>query len=339
MRKEGEDFEILFIWVDDIISIASSDARNEAVERDLASKFEIKAIGRPSMILGINIRQDGDTGSISLSQAAYIDTLLERFGLTNANPVSTPLDPNVNLDHWKDNNSTSTPPERTTDGYGALIGSLMYLAISTRPDIAFAVTKLAQFTANPKPIHWTAVKRVFRYLKGTKHFALTYGGPDIETLTEDLNIYCDADWASNYDRKSTSGYVLTIAGGAVAWSSKKQTTVALSTAEAEYIAAMHVAKQVLWHRSLLQELGIWTPRTSTIFSDNQAAVAIAHHPEFHARTKHIDIVYHFLRDLIHVGTLDVVYINTLNNLADIFTKGLPRDIHQEFTYSLGVLGD
>jgi hypothetical protein len=120
----------------------------------------------------------------------------------------------------------------------------MYLAIGTRRDIAYSVQRLAQFTQNPKPIHWTAVKCIFQYLKGTRTSGLTYGGSDEDLNDEELNIYCGADWASDADRKSVSSYVITLAGGAVAWSSKKQTTVALSTAEAEYVAATHCAKQV-----------------------------------------------------------------------------------------------
>ena len=114
-------------------------------------------------------------------------------------------------------------------------------------------------------------------------------------------------------------------------------TVTLSTAEAGYIAAMHCAKQVIWHRSLLNELGIPLPSTLTIFLDNQAAVSIAHHPEHHARTKHINIAHHFLRDLVQDGTLNLVYINTQDNLANIFTKSLPKMVHQDVTYEMGVL--
>ena len=128
-----------------------------------------------------------------------------------------------------------------------------------------------------------------------------------------------------------------LAGGTVAWSSKKKTTVALSTAEAEYVVATHCAKQVIWHRSLLNKVGIPSPTTSTIFSDNQAAVSIAHHPEHHARTKHINIAHHFLRDLVQNRTLDLVYINTEYNLADIFTKSLPKAVHQDLTYEIGIL--
>src|SRR6266571_6703383 len=128
-----------------------------------------------------------------------------------------------------------------------------------------------------------------------------------------------------------------MAGGAVLWSSKKQQTVALSTAEAEYVSATHVAKQVLWHRSLFKELSFPIAATATIFTDNQAAISISHHPEFHARTKHIDINLHFLRDLVSQGTLDTIYVNTHDNLANLFTKGLPRQKHEDLTYHIGVL--
>jgi len=340
IRRQGEDFEILLVWVDDIISIASNSTRNDIVEQDLGEKFEIKALGRPKMLLGMGINQNPIDNSIKLFQTAYIDSLLKKHGLEDANPVSTPLDPNTKLD--LDPNESSDPEtqgeisERVSTGYATLIGSLMYLAIGTRPDIAYSVQRLAQFTQNPKPAHWTAVKRIFRYLKGTRTLGITYGGSN-ELNNQELNIYCDADWASDADRKSISGYVLTLAGGAVAWSSKKQSTIALSTAEAEYVAATHCAKQVIWHQSLLNEAGMPLPSTSTIFSDNQAAISIAHHPEHHARTKHINIAHHFLRDLVQNGTLDLVYINTQDNLADIFTKGLPRTLHQDLTYEIGIL--
>ena len=161
---------------------------------------------------------------------------------------------------------------------------------------------------------------------------LTYGD-DPDLLNTDLNIFCDADWASDStDRKSVSGYVITIAGGAVSWSSKKQPTVALSTAEAEYIDA----KQALWQRSLFKELDFDIPTTSTIFTDNQAAISISHHPGHHSHAKHIDIAHHFLRDLINNRALNTVYVNTCENLADLFTKGLSKELHEDLTYRIGV---
>ena len=249
-----------------------------------------------------------------------------------------PMDTTIKLDDTEE-----APDEEKTSslfkyGYANLIGSLMYLAIATRPDIAYSVNKLAQYTSAPRSKHWTAIKRIFRYLKGTKYYELVYGGSP-ELLDDNINFYCDADWASDQDRKSISGYVVTIAGGAVAWSSKKQATVAPSTPEAEYIAAAHVAKQVLWHRLLLKEADFHLSTPSIIFSDNQSAISIAHHPEFHACTKHIDIAIHFLRDHVQKGTIDLCYINTNYNIADIFTKPLRKPTHENFSYELGVISD
>jgi Reverse transcriptase (RNA-dependent DNA polymerase) len=282
------------VWVDDFLALSTKENLNNDIEHDLNTHFKVKSLGQPDLLLGIKINIKDD--HISLSQTHYIDFLLDKYGLTDANPVSTPMDPNVKLDMDVKNEEQSETDAHPNIGHGyvQLIGSLMYLALATRPDISFAVNRLAQFMSNPKAIHWTAMKRIFRYLKLTKNGNLTYGGNDAEINNTDLNFFCDADWGNGSDRKSISGYITIIAGGAVAWSSKKQQTVALSTAEAEYIAATHVTKQVLWHCSLYTELNFSLPTTSTIFTDNQAAITISHHPEFHARTKHIDINYHFL---------------------------------------------
>ena len=166
---------------------------------------------------------------------------------------------------------------------------------------------------------------------------MTYGGSNEELNNDELNIYCDADWASDAGRKSISGYVITLSEGAMAWSSKKQSTVALSTTEAKYVTATHCAKQVIWHRSLLNEVGIPSPSTSTIFLDNQAAISITHHPEHHTRMKHIDIAHHFLHNLVQNGILNLVYIKMEDNLADLFTKSLPKKTHQDLTYEIGIL--
>ena len=276
IRRIGDEFTILLVWVDDFLSISTSDDLNDRIERELGTKFEVKSLGRPSMLLGAKIKQ-GDH-SITLSQAHYIDKLLDKFCMQDANSVSTPMDPNIKLDNEEPlNNELIGEGEqdlRGSFGYATIIGSLMFPSLVRCPEIAYTVNRLAQFTKNPKPKHWTAVKHVLQYLKGTRNHKLTYGGLD-HLLNDKLSIYCNADWASEGDRKSISGYVITIAGGAVAWSSKKQNTVALSTGEAEYIAATHVAKQVLWHHSLLRELDFPLPDTSTILSDNQAAFAIA----------------------------------------------------------------
>jgi hypothetical protein len=209
----------------------------------------MKALGWPNLLLGIKVCIESN--SISLSQSHYIATLLAKYGLADANPVATPMDTNVKLDAYNKIDESEFEGEsdpKIMHGYTQLIGSLMYLALRTRSDIAYAINRLAQFTSDQKPLHWIAVKRIFRYLKFTKHHKLTYGGDNEDIKNTDLNFSCDADWANDAtDRKSISGYVIVVAGGAVAWSSKKQQMVALSTAEAEYVAATHISKQVLWH--------------------------------------------------------------------------------------------
>ena len=303
IKRAEEEYSILVIWVDDFLATSTNEDLNNEIQKNLNTHFKVKSLGRPTLLLGIKIKIGDNT--IQLSQAHYIDFLLEKYRLKDANPVATPMDPNVKLDMEAKEAEEASGKEdlKIGHGYAQLIGSLMYLALATRPDISYAVNRLAQFTSNPKPVHWTALKRIFRYLKQTKNANLTYGGEE-EIKNTSINFFSDADWGNNSDRKSISGYVTIIAGGAVAWSSKKQQTVALSTAEAEYIATTHVAKQVLWHRSLYSELEFNIPTTSTIFTDNQAAISISHHPEFHARTKHIDINYHFLRDLISIKTIN-----------------------------------
>jgi hypothetical protein len=163
--------------------------------------------------------------------------------------------------------------------------------------------------------------------------------PEAGKNQETLQTFTDSDWASNAHRKSISGYVVMISGGAVAWSSKKQTTVALSTAEAEYIAATHAAKQILWQTQFLQELGIKQPVTAKMFSDNQATISISKNPEFHARTKHIDINLHFLRDLVEEERIALEHVASEANLADIFTKPLPRQPHERIRVLVGVISD
>jgi hypothetical protein len=195
----------------------------------------------------------------------------------------------------------------------------MYAALGTRPDISFAVSFLAQFMQNPGRPHWEAVKRVFRYLKGTKGTCLVIGGSQ-----GGLEAYSDADWASQEHRHSISGYVFTIDGGAVSWSSKKQPIVALSTTEAEYIAATHAAKEALWIRAFLADIARPLEKPITIHLDNISAISITKNDEFHPRTKHIDIRYHFIRHATREGLIHVDYVPTDDMAADMFTKALPR---------------
>src|SRR6201996_6441500 len=194
--------------------------------------------------------------------------------MSDSKPVATPLDPGTKLSK---SDSPSTPEEiqkMKNIPYQSAVGAIMYAMLGTRPDIAFAVTILSQFSSNPGKSHWTAVKRVLRYLKGSINYKLAYGGSNSRQTDPELIGYCDADWASNVDdRRSVTGYVFMLAGGAISWKTKKQPTVALSSVEAEYMAATQATKEAIWFRSFLTQLGINVGSSpTTIYSDSQGSI-------------------------------------------------------------------
>ena len=210
----------------------------------------------------------------------------------------------------------------------------MYAAVGTRPDIAFAVSTLSQFLENPGEAHWEAAKRVFRYLQGTKDLRLTFGNG-----AKGLEGYTDADGASQYHRRAISGHAFLIDGGAVSWSSRKQELVTLSTAEAEYVAATHAAKEAIWLRRFITEVLQPIDGPTTLHCDNQAALALASNGNYHARTKHIDIRYHFIRFVVEDKSIRLVYCPTNDMIADTLTKALPSLKAKHFATSLGLCTD
>lgn len=216
--------------------------------------------------------------------------------------------------------------------YHEAVGSLMYAALGTRPDIAYAVQTVSRFTSKPGLDHWEAVKRIFRYLKGTRELWLAYGGNE-----KDLLGYADADGSMAEDRHAISGYAFILHGGAVSWSAKRQEIVSLSTTESEYVAATNAAKEALWLRSLLSQLFATDFEPTTLFSDNQSAIALTKDHQYHARTKHIDIRFHFIRWIVENGSLRLVYCPTNDMVADVLTKALPSPKVKHFAKELGLV--
>lgn len=229
--------------------------------------------------------------------------------MTNCSPVTTPLDTHVKLAKAPTDADTSNVSSKQ---YQALVGSLMYAALATRPDISYVVQMLSQYNSRPNNKHWQAAKHVLRYLKGTQSFAITYGGS-----RDDLNVkgffrnfrlegYSDADWGANPDdRRSISGFAFLVGNGIVVWSSKKQTTVALSTMEAEYMAISYATRHAIWLRALLAELTFTQDGPTTINADNQSAIALSKDNVNHSRSKHIDIRHHFIRECILADTISL----------------------------------
>lgn len=275
---------LLAVHIDDCTMTGNSQKLIDQYKTQLNKRFSLTELGPIGWLLGLEVKCDRDVRTISLSQRSYIDAILTHFNMQDAKPISIPMDPNMT--YSKD--QCPTDPREIAHmknvPYREAIGSLMYAAIGTRPDISFAVSTLSQSLDNPGQIHWDAVKRIFRYLLGTKGWRLTYGGEQTNLIG-----YTDADGASQPHRRAISGYAFLIDGGAVSWSSRKQELVTLSTAEAEYVAATHAAKEAIWLRRFLAEIFKPLNGPTTLYCDNQSAVAIATNGNFHACTKHIDI--------------------------------------------------
>ena len=216
--------------------------------------------------------------------------------------------------------------------YHEAVGTLMYASLGTRPDITYAVQTVSRFSKNPGNAHWEAVKKIFRYLKGTKDLWLSYGGQQKELVG-----YADADGNMAEDRHAISGYAFILHGGAVSWSTKRQEIISLSTTESEYIAATYASKEALWLRSLIAQLFDTSLTATTLFSDNQSAIALTKDHQYHARTKHIDIQFHFIRWIVENGSLRLIYCPTEEMVADTLTKALPSPKVKHFARELGLM--
>eukprot|EP00253_Pinus_taeda_P031116 PITA_31116 len=222
--------------------------------------------------------------------------------------------------------------------YASAAGSLMYAMVCTRPDIAHAVGVLSRFMSKPGKEHWTTVKQVFRYLRGTSDYGLCYQGRPGFDKVLDIHGFVDADWAGDLDqRRSTSGYVFNLFGGVVGWMSKKQFVVALSTTEAEYMAATHASKEVVWLQRLCSSMGL-VQGAIRIDCDSQSASFLAKNPAYHSKTKHIDVQYHFVRDMIEDKKVLLVKVDTLKNTADALTKSVNSEKFSWCRETMGVLG-
>ena len=266
-------------------------------------------IGELSFFLGLQIKQLKE--GTFVCQSKYVKDILKKFGMEDAKPIKTPMATNGHLDLDEGGN----PVDQKL--YRSMIGSLLYLTAS-RPDIMFSVCMCARFQAAPRECHLTAVKRILRYLKYSPNIGLWYP----KGAHFDLVGFSDSDYAGcKVDRKSTSGGCQFLGRSLVSWSSKKQNSVALSTAEAEYISAGSCCAQLLWMKQTLLDYGVKFDEI-LLLCDNESAVKIASNPVQHSRTKHIDIRHHFLRDHVNKGDIKIDGIGTDDQLADIFTKPL-----------------
>eukprot|EP00253_Pinus_taeda_P026176 PITA_26176 len=268
-------------------------------------------------------------GHFFLGQGKYIVDILSRFHMEDCRPMSTSM-----ITNWKKLHASDSELVDPTL-YRQLIGSLMYL-VNTRPDICFAVNTMSQFMCEPRKVHWVAAKHILRYLQGTMDYGLDYRQGDGVRLVG----YTDSNWAGcASDRKSTSGCCFGLGSVVVSWFSRKQQSVALSSAEAEYMAASLASCEAIWLRKLLFGLFGQRLRPSVIYCDNQSCIELTENPVFHDRSKHIGIRYHFIRDYVQKGAVKLEYISTNEQVADILTKALPRGKHVYFRDKIGVVSN
>ncbi|KAL7281589.1 hypothetical protein ACG7TL_004906 [Trametes sanguinea] len=331
-RTTTEGTVLTGVHVDDFLAIASTTAAGDRFKADLRRAWTITDLGEARFCIGIALDRDRAARSIRLSQTALIDRIILQFGLTDAHPVATPLD----LRKLSRADSPSTVSAKATASawpYRALVGSLNYVAVGSRPDISFAVQQLAQFLDCYGHAHWEAAKRVVRYLKGTRNLGLYLGGPRPAFLLG----YTDSDHGGCPDtRRSIGGYCFSLGSGMISWSARKQPSPADSSTEAEYIAAAEAAKECFWLRGVLDALGFPQTDATPLCVDNQGAAHLAEDPSFHARTKHIDIKYHIIRHYTNSSYLYIHRTSTNDNIADILTKSLPGPAFTKFRGYLGL---
>ena len=329
VRRKGGHILIIALYVDDLlIACDDMDMLNET-KRQLSGRFKMKDLGESRIILGMDIARDASTRTLSVSQTRYAQKVIDRLGLGSARGQPTPMDPNVDLTEH------SVP---CTEEYRSAIGSLMYLMVGTRPDLAYCIGTLAKHVQNPTVVHWEALKRVARYVIQTKQLGLMYGGSNAVMTPV---VYVDADWAGDHEtRKSMSGFVGMMGGAAVAWCARQQEVVAMSSAESEYISMCSGAKETVWLRRLVDGFGVVSGMDgpTKMFVDNQAAIALAHNASVNRRNKHIDVRFHFTRQLVEDRKLELEYCSTEDMVADVFTKALGRVKLQKFVGMLGMDG-
>jgi hypothetical protein len=320
----GENMAYLLLYVDDIILSASSTTLLRQLITSLQSEFKLKDMGPVHYFLGIDVRRTA--AGFTLSQSAYAQELLERAGMANCNPSPTPADAKAKI------SSSDGAPLKDAAWYRSMAGALQYLTL-TRPDIAYAVQQVCLHMHAPKDCHGAMLKRVLRYLKGTTTLGLHLHAASTPTITA----YTDADWAGCPDtRRSTSGFAVFLGNALISWSSKRQTTVSRSSAEAEYRGVANAVAECSWLRQLLGELHCVVPKATVAYCDNISSVYMARNPVHHRRTKHIEIDIHFVREKVAIGELRVLQIPSAHQFADIFTKGLPTAMFEDFRSSLCV---
>lgn len=329
IKDDGKILTYVLVYVDDIIMASLNEETIEDVAKEIGKVVQINCLGDLNYYLGVQIHRDAN-GIFHINQKTYIEKLLIRFNMVDCKTSKIPMDPG----YYKLDDSGEELEHN--DVYRQAIGSLLFLVCNTRPDIAVAVSILGRKVTRPSQSDWTEVKRIFRYLKGTKDYRLKLGEADQQLDKPNLIAFTDADWGNDpIDRKSNSGYVFKLYGGTISWTSHKQNCVTLSSTEAEYIALSESCQEALWLENLFKDFQLSIGNIE-INEDNQSCLKMLANEKCGKRTKHIEIKYHFAKNLWTTGKVHFKYCPTDENVADILTKPLAAIKFKKFVELIGL---
>ena len=327
-RTDKTPAVFILLWVDDLLIACLDRETLDTIKKVLLSHFKGRDLGETDRYLNVTITRDRKQKTLKMSSPTHIKTLLGKCNMEDCKGTNIPMTPGADITQLNDNDKPLEPQSP----YAEAVGALMYITSTTRPDLCFSVNVLAKHMSKPAERHWLQLKNVLRYLAETKDYGITFG-----TTKEGLRGYTDSDYASCKDtRKSRGGYVFMLYGGAINWSSKQQSVIATSTAEAEYIAAALAAREAIWLKRVCNDLEINTKSPVPLLADNKASIHMATNSADTARTKHIDVAYHSLRHAIVRLAINMVFCKTDDNAADMFTKALAAEKLKKFSKMIGI---
>ena len=323
---------LIAIWVDDGIIAASTQKLVDETLSSLREEYKMSSTGEVDWFLGTKIDIDQKVGKLTVTSEKYLMDIVSKFGQQDCKGKDTPSQPGMYL-----TKHTSTDEERNrmeNVPFAEVCGSLLY-AVNTRPDIAYSVHNICRHMQNVHPSHWTAAKRIVAYLKKHPKLGMTYERKNDPRERLELIGYSDSDFAQDpISRKSTTGYVIYLGGSVVAFKTKLQPIVTLSSTGAEFVAGCACAKEMMSIKHLLDDIGIPLTSTPVLKMDNTSAATIAGKPTFSGRSKHLEVRYFYLKQLVQEGLLDIQYVQTTDNIADFFTKPLARVVFERLREAL-----
>ncbi|KAF5804990.1 putative RNA-directed DNA polymerase [Helianthus annuus] len=335
-KASGSAISFLILYVDDILMIGNNIPMLKEIKHWLGSCFAMKDLGEAAYILGIKIYRNRSKRLLGLTQSTYIDQVMKRFKMENSKKGGVPMTKGTVLDKSQAPSEDREIKQMERVPYASAIGSIMYAMVCTRPDVSYALSMTSRYQQNPGVAHWTAVKNILKYLRRTKDMFLIFGG-----VNEELTVKCYTDASFQTDRdtsRSQTGFVFTLNGGAVSWKSSKQSVVADSTTESEYIAASDAAKEAAWMKKFITDLDVVPSimKPIQIFCDNTGAIAQAKEPRSHHKAKHILRKFHYIREIVERGDIVISKIDTDQNLADPFTKPMTQEKHDRHMDAIGL---